>query len=155
MDFGKGLSMGVGCRIEAFDNGSVEKTLTFGDNVQLNDYVHIVAMESVSIGSNVLMASHIFISDNSHGSYKGDDNDSDPRIAPIKRAYPAMPISIGKNTWVCEGVMIMPGAIIGQGCIIGAHSIVRGVIPDYCIAAGNPAKIIKRYNFKTKHWERV
>lgn len=155
INFGTKLSLGVGCRLEIFSNGRNEPSLVFGNDVQINDYVHIVAMESVTIGDNVLMASHIFISDNSHGSYKGDDNDSDPCTPPIKRDYPTAPISIGDNTWICEGVMIMPGTTIGKGCIIGAHSIVRGNIPDYSIAAGNPAKVIKKYNFATKHWERV
>lgn len=155
INFGANLSIGVGARIEAFDNGEGIHSISFGNDVQVNDYVHIVGMNSVKIGNNVLMASHIFISDNSHGSYKGDEVDSDPNIPPIKRSYPTSPISIGDNTWICEGVMVMPGSAIGKGCIIGAHSIVRGVIPDYCIAVGNPAKVIKHYNFETKHWERI
>lgn len=155
VDFGNNLSIGRGCRFDVFDNERDEKTLIFGKNIQLNDYVHIVAMDSVIIGDNVLMASHIFISDNSHGSYKGDDSDSDPTIPPIRRDYPTNPIWIGDNTWIGEGVMIMPGTKIGKGCVIGAHSIARGEIPDYSIAAGNPAKVIKRYNFGNKRWERV
>ncbi len=155
IDFGTQLSLGVGCRLEIFSNGTNTPTLIIGNNVQINDYVHIVAMQSVKIGNNVLMASHIFISDNSHGSYKGDYNDSAPSIPPAHREYPTDPISIGDNTWICEGVMVMPGTRIGKGCIIGAHSIVRGNIPDFSIAAGNPIKIIKRYNFETKRWEKV
>lgn len=153
--FGECLSIGKCARIEVFKNDRNTPSLVFGNNVQLNDFVHIVAMDSVVIGNNVLMASHIFISDNSHGSYHGDDDDSDPQVPPIKRKYPTNPISIGNNTWICEGVMVMPGASIGKGCVIGAHSIVRGTIPDYCIAVGNPAKIIKKYNFETKRWERT
>ena len=155
IDWGKNVSIGVGCRLEAFQNDFRKHTLIFGYGVQLNDYVHIVSMESVQIGNNVLMASHIFISDNSHGSYVGDSNDSSPLIPPMERNYPTNPISIGDNTWICEGVMIMPGAKIGKGCIIGAHSIVRGMIPDYSIAVGNPAKVVKKFNFKTNLWERI
>jgi len=155
VDFGNNLSIGRGCRFDVFNNERGEKSLLFGNNIQLNDYVHIVAMDQVSIGDNVLMASHIFISDNSHGSYKGDDNDSEPMVSPIRRDYLTNPIFIGANTWIGEGVMIMPGTTIGKGCVIGAHSIVRGEIPDYTIAAGNPAKVIKRFNSETKHWEKV
>ncbi len=155
VDFGTNLSIGRGCRIDAFNNGNNMPSLRFGKDVQLNDYNHIVAMNSVSIGDNVLMASHIFISDNSHGSYKGDENDSSPDVPPIRRDYPTSPIKIGDNSWICEGVMIMPGTIIGKGCIIGAHSVVRGNIPDYTIAVGNPAKVIKKYNTEAKRWERV
>ena len=155
VDFGKNLSIGRGCRFAVFNNEKDEKTLIFGNNIQLNDYVHIVAMNKVTIGDNVLMASHIFISDNSHGSYKGDINDSDPTVPPIRRDYPTNPISIGANTWIGERVMIMPGTTIGEGCVVGAHSIVRGEIPAYTIAVGNPAKVIKRFNFVTKHWEKI
>lgn len=155
IDFGVNLSIGRGCRFDVFDNGRGKPSLVFGKDVQLNDYVHLVAMDSVTIGNNVLMASHIFISDNSHGSYKGDGNDSDPNVSPLKRDYPTQSIEIGDNSWICEGVMIMPGASIGQGCVIGAHSIVRGEIPDYTIAVGNPAKAIKRYNFNKKRWEKI
>lgn len=155
IDFGINLSIGRGCRFDVFDNGKRKPSLAFGNNVQLNDYVHIVAMNSITIGDNVLMASHVFISDNSHGSYKGDENDSNPNTPPIRRDYPTRPIFIGENTWICEGVMIMPGSIIGKGCIVGAHSIVNNSIPDYSIAVGTPAKVIKRYNFNSNRWEKI
>lgn len=155
VDFGKSLTLGRGCRFDVFDNQRGTPSLVFGEHVQLNDYVHLVAMDSITIGSHVLMASHIFISDNSHGSYKGDALDSDPTTPPIKRDYPTAPVSIGDNTWICEGVVIMPGTRIGKGCVIGAHSIVRGEIPDYTVAAGNPAKVIKQYDFDKQRWVRV
>ena len=63
------LTTGKGCRLEVFS--TKEKKLFFGNDVQINDYVHISVMSSVSIGDNVLMASHIYIADNSHGFYGG------------------------------------------------------------------------------------
>lgn len=72
IDLGKGLTTGVGCRLEAFRmNDDRHKRIIFGNNIQMNDYVHISAIEKVEIGSNVLMASHIYISDNSHGFLRG------------------------------------------------------------------------------------
>lgn len=156
INFGEGLTTGVNCRFECFPGVQpYSQKLVFGNNVQLNDYVHIVAMDSVKIGDNVLMASHIFISDNSHGSYKGDENDSNPDIPPIQREYATAPVSIGDNTWIGEGVMIMPGVNIGKGCVIGAHSIVNKSIPDYTVAVGSPAKVIKKFNFETNRWQKV
>ena len=49
----------------------------------------------------------------------------------------------------------MPGVTIGDGAIIGAHSLVNKNIPEKCIAVGTPAKVIKKYNLDTKCWERV
>lgn len=156
IDFGEGLTTGINCRFDCFSGKNTSlKKLVFGYNVQLNDYVHIVAMDSVKIGNNVLMASHIFISDNSHGSYKCDDNDSNPNIPPIQREYVTAPVSIGDNTWIGEGVVIMPGVAIGRGCVIGAHSIVNKSIPDYTVAVGSPAKVVKKFDFETNKWQKV
>ena len=47
-----------------------------------------------------------------------------------------------------------PGVKIGKKCVIGAGSIVTKSIPDFSIAVGNPAKIIKEYNFDTHEWEK-
>ena len=155
IEFGKGFTTGRNCRMDVFDSMSRGKSLVFGKNVQLNDNVHIVCEDSIKIGNNVLMASHIFISDCSHGSYKGDDKDTSPDIAPAKRPLPSYPISIGDNVWIGEGVIVMPGVSIGEGSVIGAHSVVSKDIPANTIAIGTPAKVIKKYNFDTKHWERV
>lgn len=155
IDLGVGLTTGVGCRIEAFpQNRQKEKRIVFGHSVQINDYVHISAMDKVVIGNNVLMASHIYISDNSHGTYKGIADDTSPLIPPIKRFYSTAAVYIGDNVWIGEGVFVAPGVTIGKGCVIGAHSFVNKNIPDYCIAAGSPARIIKRYNFNTQRWEK-
>ena len=84
MDIGKGFTTGVGCRLEAYPEGNF-KTLFIDENFQMNDYVHITAMQSVSIGRNVLFASKIYISDCSHGSYSGDQYDSSPLENPKDR----------------------------------------------------------------------
>lgn len=151
IDIGRRLTTGVGCRLEAFSEDG-KKKMFFGSDVQLNDYVHINAMCRVEIGNNVLIASHVYISDNSHGIYKGTLKDSRPDVPPIKRDYYIKPVSIGNNSWICEGVLILPGVKIGIGCILGAHSVVNKNIPDYSIAVGNPAYIIKRYDFTRNGW---
>lgn len=156
IDFGESLTTGMRCRFDCFSkNQQKKKTLIFGKNVQLNDNVHIVSMERVTIEDNVLMASNIFISDNSHGYYKGDHQDSSPFIPPINRDYYTAPIKIEKNVWIGEGVMIMPGVTIGEGSIIGAHAVVTRNIPKNSIAVGSPAIVIKEYNETSGRWERV
>lgn len=156
IDLGIGLTTGKGCRIEAFsENVDREKKIVFGKNIQINDYVHIVAMQKVIIGDNVLLASHVYISDNSHGCYKCSEVDTSPIIPPIERTYYVAPVEIGANTWLGESVFIMPGVTIGKGCIIGAHSIVNKDIPDYTIAVGSPAKVIKKFDFETNRWIRI
>lgn len=155
IDFGERLTLGRNCRLEAYSlDGTQHKRLIFGKDVQLNDNVHIDAMQSVVIGNNVLMASHVFISDNSHGGYD-EDSSCNPNIPPMERDYMIKPVSIGDNVWIGEGVFIAMGVNIGKGSIIGAHSFVNTDIPDYCIAVGTPAKVVKKFDFTEQKWKRI
>lgn len=150
---GKGFTTGKGCRLEAYPPANQERvTLRFGTNVQLNDYVHITAMEEVRIGDNVLIASKVYISDCSHGSYAGDEYDCSPMSIPKDRPYFTKKVSIEKNVWIGEFVSILPGVTIGEGAIIGTMSVVTKSIPPYTIAVGSPAKIIKQYDFNSGRW---
>lgn len=154
IDFGQSLTTGIGCRLEAYPVDNKEIALQIGQNVQLNDYVHITAMKSVVIGNNVLMASKIYISDCTHGSYSGDEFDTSPDIPPMERNYSIKEVNIEDNVWIGESVSILPGVTIGKGSIIGANSVVSRNIPEYTIAVGAPAHPIKKYNFDTKKWEK-
>ena len=79
-----------------------------------------------------------------------------PRIFIIRQQpLQTKPVSIGDGCWIGEKVCILPGVSIGKKCVIGAASVVVKSIPDYCIAAGNPAKVIKRYNFVSHQWEKT
>ena len=69
INFGNRLTTGYLCRIEAYPDTQAT-VLHIGDNVQINDFVHIAAKQSVVIGSNVLIASKVFISDINHGSIR-------------------------------------------------------------------------------------
>lgn len=154
IDFGEGLTTGIGCRIEAISCSSKGKLIKFGKFVQINDYVHIGAIEKIIIGNNVLIASRVFITDHNHGSYGGHEH-TDPRIPPIQRDWNSKPVIINDNVWIGESVSIMPGVIIGEGAIIGANSVVTKNIPDFSIAVGVPAKVIKVFNFQVNKWESI
>ena len=61
---------------------------------------------------------------------------------------------IGNNVWIGENVVVLPGAEIGDGCIIGANSIVSKKIPPNSMVVGEN-KIIKKWNEVTRHWDRT
>lgn len=145
---GNNLTLGRFCR---FDLDGNKKTLFIGDNCEFGDMTHIVALNNVQIGNNVLIASKVFISDTSHGSYKGIDQDL-PSIPPNKRKLISNEVVIGNNVWIGENVVILAGVHIGDGCIIGANSVVTKNIPNNTIAAGVPVKFIKLYNNELKEW---
>lgn len=156
IDWGTNFTSGVNLRIDAdpieFSNNNF--VLILGKNVQVNDYVHIGAVNKVVIGNNVLIASKVYISDHNHGNYKGLEQ-SIPDSNPAKRPIVSMPVFIEDNVWIGEQVSILPGVTIGKGSIIGANSVVSKSIPSGCIAIGVPAKVIKKFNYTTNKWERI
>ena len=149
----KGLSTGRYCRIEAHAEGKKysQKLLKIGKDCQINDSVHISAAKSITLGDNVLIASRVFISDLNHGSYSGDLH-SEPNSISSKRELSTSPVVIGNNVWLGEGVVVLPGVVIGDNVIIGANSVVTKSLPENVIAVGNPARIIKKFDFELKQW---
>jgi lipopolysaccharide O-acetyltransferase len=153
---GKGFTCGHGCRIEAcnYGLGKEEVSLRIGEHVEINDFVHISAYGEVVIGDNVLMASKIYISDLNHGDYSAGAP-FDITVPFRSQKISARPIRIEENVWIGESVCILGGVTIGRNSIIGAMSLVTKSIPPYTIAAGNPARPIKRFDHATSTWERV
>lgn len=154
--FGKDLTCGVSVRFDAFPNEIENRPcIIFGDNIQLNDYVHIAAIERVEIGNNTLIASRVFISDHNHGQYDGRNKSSSPSVSPVDRPLVSRPVKIGCNVWIGEQVCILPGVTIGDGAIVGAGSIVIKDVPAQSIVAGNPAKVIRVFDEDICEWKRV
>jgi len=151
---GKGLTTGVGCRLDAFPLES-KVCLKLGDDIQINDAVHIAAINSINIGNRVLIASKVIITDHNHGSYGYKNIHTSPITPPEKRELSSAPVIIGDDVWIGEFVAVLPGVTIGNGAIIGAMSVVTKDVPAYSIAVGSPAKVIKGYDFEQKKWIRV
>jgi lipopolysaccharide O-acetyltransferase len=156
IDWGSNFTSGVNLRIDADPLFSTKREciVFIGDNVQVNDYVHIGAVERVVIGDNVLIASKVYISDHNHGNYKGD-NQCSPDSLPSARPIVSKAVFIEDNVWIGEQVSILPGVTIGKGSIIGANSVVSKNIPAGCIAIGVPARVIKKFNINNNQWETI
>ena len=152
--FGNMLTTGVGVRLDAFPRES-GVILVIGNDVQINDYVHIAAIEGVSIGSGSLIASRVFISDHNHGQFNGSSHEDSPEVMPAKRPLKSNPVRIGKNVWIGEQVCILPGVTIGDGAVVGAGSVVTRNVPGSCVVAGNPARVIRVFEVSTQTWRRV
>lgn len=151
IDFGKSLTTGRNCRIEV--NGiHKEKKIIFGDNVNIGDNVSIRCANRIRIGNNVLMGSKVLIIDNSHGNYRGKNQDS-PTIPPNKRQLFTSPIEIEDNVWIGEGAVIQQGVTVGAGSIICANSVITKNVPSNSIVGGVPAQILKKWN--GREWIKV
>ena len=128
--------------------------IVIGENVAVSRWSHIAATHHVEIGDGVLIGSRVIITDHNHGSYSGPY--TSPEIAPVLRVLECdKKTLIGRNVWLGDGVVVSPGSTIGEGSVIGANAVVTGVIPPFTIAAGIPAKPLKRYDFTTKEWVRI
>ncbi|MBO5371386.1 MAG: acetyltransferase [Lachnospiraceae bacterium] len=154
--FGEGFTVGYGCRFELYydEKEQLDGNLLIGSNCKFGDRVHISSCKKITIGNNCLLASNILITDNEHGTYKGE-NASKPEEIPDKRKLSVEEVSIGNNVWIGENVVVLPGVHIGNGCIIGANSVVNKSYDDNVIIAGAPARIIKKYVDDTKQWENI
>jgi acetyltransferase-like isoleucine patch superfamily enzyme len=97
----------------------------------------IVSMSGVKVGEAVLTAGNCYIS---AGLYKFDDLE-----APVmdQTVYSKGPVVIGKNSWFGTGVIILDGVTIGEGVVVGAASMVNKDLPDFVIAVGIPAKVVR------------
>jgi len=140
------LDFGWIMALEKIEN--IKPQLVISDGTYIGHFCHIVSIKSVKIGKKVLIADKVYISDNLHGYH----NISLPVID-----HPVVfkdVVVIGDGSWIGENVCII-GAKIGMHCIIAANSVVTKSIPDYCVAAGSPAIILKRYNMKTEKWEKT
>ncbi len=136
-------------RISNFHINGIEPVIRIGKNCYICYYFTILNASSVTIGNDVLFASHVMISSENHGM--NPESEESYMAQPLE----TKPVNIGDGCWIGEKVCILPGVNIGKKCIIGAGSVVTKSIPDYSIAVGNPAKVIKKYNFETHNWERI
>ena len=118
-------------------------TITIGSNCYFGAFNHITAINKIEIGNNLLTGKFVTITDNSHGKTCFDEL----QIAPINRPLHSKgPVIIGNNVWIGDKATILPNVTIGDGAVIAANSVVTKDVPAYCVAAGNPAKIIKKAN---------
>ena len=133
---------------EHAEYGSHKPKLEIEDKVTVGSTTMISAVKSIRIKKNVLISQHCFIGDHNH-EYK--DTNTPIRYQGLKVA----PIVIDEGAWIGANVTVSSGVRIGKNAVIGANSVVTKDIPDYSVAVGIPAKVIKKYNFKTKKWEKV
>jgi acetyltransferase-like isoleucine patch superfamily enzyme len=113
--------------------------LRIGDRCVIGRGSHIVAQQSVEIGDDVWTGPYVYITDQNH-CYQ------DP-VTPIGRQQPVnRPVTIGAGSWLGAGAIVLPGATIGRNVVIAAGSVVRGEVPDRCVVAGVPAKIVREYS---------
>jgi acetyltransferase-like isoleucine patch superfamily enzyme len=102
----------------------------------------------VKIGNDIMLAQNIVIS--------GLNHNYENIYQPIStQGVSTSQIIIEDETWIGANSVIVAGVTIGKHCVIAGGSVVTKSVPPYSIVAGNPAKILKKYNFETEKWEKI
>lgn len=114
--------------------------LTIGNGSVIGEHNHITCANSITIGENLLTGRRVTITDNSHGDFVKEQLDQAPWQRPLTSKGP---VKIGKNVWLGENVIVLPGVTIGDNVTVGANSVVSKDIPSNSLAVGTPAKVIK------------
>ncbi|MBK6637149.1 MAG: acyltransferase [Rhodocyclaceae bacterium] len=112
--------------------------LSIGSGTYIGRFGTLACINCVTIGRDVLISDRVFIGDSAHGFVRAD--------LPVKDQYlhSPGPVEIGDGTWIGIGVSILPNVRIGINCVIGAGAVVTMDIPDFSVAAGVPARILRR-----------
>lgn len=124
-------------------------SIIIGEGTWVGKHCSIAAINKVEIGKHVLFAGYVHITDHSHG-YEDITMPISPQPLISKG-----PVTIEDDCWLGFGCEILSGVHIGKHCVVAARAVVTKDVPPYSIVAGNPARIVKQYNFDTKKWESV
>ena len=127
----------VGTGVAIHDNVSIKHPdeITLGDHVTINPGCILVGKGGLRIGNHAMLGAGTKIVTTSHVMARTD-------IPMRQQGMTSTPIVIEDDVWFGFDVIVLPGAIIRKGCVIGAGSVVTGEIPEYSIAAGAPARVI-------------
>lgn len=151
---GDDFSCGDGLWLEAitrYNDQTFSPRIVIGQHVRISHFVHITATHLVEIGDDVLVGSKCMITDHNHGQYSKEH--SSPNVPPTQRLLSHdRSVTIGRNVWLGDGVVVTAGSSIGEGSVISANSVVQGTIPAFSVAGGSPAVVRKKFDFTTQKW---
>jgi len=114
-------------------------TLTIGNGVFFNENNHLVCHSSMSIGDDCLFGQNVcfFDSDHQFGNLEKKIRD---------QGYSIKPVSVADNVWIGAGSIVTKGTSIGAHSVIGANSVVRGLLDGQSVYAGNPVKFVRNFH---------
>lgn len=146
--FGDRVCLGRFNWIEAvtrYGNQTFTPKITIGNDVAFSDFVHISSALEIEIKDGTLIGSKVYVGDHSHGYQSASVKKStlSPRYADL---CDLNPISIGKNCWIGDGVVVLAGSNIADGSVIGANSVVKVKTERPALICGAPARVIKYYD---------
>lgn len=150
MCFGDNVSIYSDSFIMCFNSNS---SLIVGRNVSLGQFNRIGCYGNVIIEDYVLTAPNVFIADHNHNYEDITLPICLQGLRVIKTdEFPIGGVRIGEGSWLGKNVVVAGSLTIGKHCVIGANSVVTSSIPDYSVAVGSPAKVVKYFDFDKDKW---
>jgi acetyltransferase-like isoleucine patch superfamily enzyme len=128
-----------------------DSCIAFGVGTEIGNHSTVSAIHEVVFEENVLTGPHVFVSDHNH-DYRNVDT---PVCKQGIMAMANSKVVIGEGSWLGTNAVVVGNVHIGKHCVIGANSVVTKDIPDFSVAAGIPARVIKRYDFEKNEWIKV
>jgi acetyltransferase-like isoleucine patch superfamily enzyme len=122
-----------------------DDVVRIGDRCLLGKGSAIVGHLGIVIGDDVWTGHNVYITDQNHGY-------EDVTLPISRQTMPERPVRIGDGSWLGYGTVVLPGANIGRHVVIGANSVVTGEIPDFSVAVGAPARVVRRYDPAAGDW---
>jgi len=126
------------------NNGMGDIIIGDGSHIGISN----VIIGPVKIGEDCIFAQHVILSGLDHGY-------EDIHISPSKQRCIASPIIIEDMCWIGANAVLTRGVRVGKHSVVGAGSVVTKDVPAYSVAVGNPARVIKQYDFEAKSWKKV
>ena len=116
-----------------------DPVVIIGDRCLIGRGSAIVGHCRIDIGDDVFTGMNVYITDQNHGY--------EDIAAPIGIQDPEDdPVVIGSGSWIGSGAVVLPGARLGENCVVAANSVVRGEFPSYSVVAGVPAKVVRLHD---------
>jgi len=132
ISLGKRCRLGMDVELRTIDKGKI----SMGEDTRLNRGCSLTSYSKITVGDFTIIGEFVSIRDANHGMKRGE---------PMRyQEHDTRPIHIGRDVWIGRGSCILPGVTIGDGSVIGANSVLTRDIPPYSIAAGIPAKVIRK-----------
>lgn len=150
--FGSGVGIGkysYFLPIKKYAGKVYSPIISIGDRCWIGIRNSFAAIDRIEIGNDVLFAGYVHITDHSHG-YENVETPIQEQALISKG-----PVIIEDQCWLGFGCEILSGVHIGKHSIVAARAVVTKDVPAYSIVAGNPARIVKKYNFDTKQWKKM
>jgi acetyltransferase-like isoleucine patch superfamily enzyme len=136
---GSDVFVGPDCWLQTLDEGGDDVALWIGDGTNIAGNCVISAVSHVRLGAKVLLARNVYISDHIH-AYE------DPATAVLDQGVARVaPVDIEDGAWLGQNVVVCPGVRIGRGAVVGANAVVVDDVPEYSLAVGAPARVVREF----------